>query len=112
MFTSFSSTYKIITNLATIRDTISTIYTVVVKTSKAVTYLETQINDTKLGVTVAQYLPLIKNVLAKIQSLIEKYGALIGITPITVDTLDVKNPDDHKKSLQEALDALDKLLKK
>lgn len=110
MFTSISSAYKIITNFAAIRDAISTIYTVVIKTANVVAYLETQINDTKLGTIVAQYLPLIKSVLTKIQSIIEKYGALIGIT-VTAPVA-AKSDEDHEKALKDALNDLDELLKK
>jgi len=109
MFTSISSAYKIITNLSAIRDAISTIYNVVVKTTNVIAYLETQINDTKLGTIVAQYLPLIKSVLTKIQTIIEKYGSLIGIT-VTAPVA-AKSNEDHEKSLKDALDALDQLLK-
>jgi uncharacterized membrane protein len=106
MLSNLKLAYKFASNIANIKLVIESVYNVVVKVSSVLDVISSQLDaskTTKLGVVIAQYLPIVSSALTKIKSTIEKYGPLVGIET----TVYVQENEDAAQALIDALKELD-----
>lgn len=108
MFQKISTALSIVKNMGKILEVVSVGYIAISKSLNTLLFIESQINDTKLGVILKDYLPKTIEILKKVKDLLTKYGTLIGFTPPT----ESQNIDsDLLKELENASKKLDELLK-
>lgn len=107
MFQKISTALSIIKNMGKILEVISAGYIAISKSLNTLLYIESQINDTKLGVILKDYLPKTIEILKKVKDLLTKYGTIIGFTPPTesqnVDADLIEDLEDVSKKLDELL---------
>lgn len=109
MFQKILKALSIFKNLENIKNGVSVFYTSICKVLNTLKFIETQINDTKLGSSLKQYLPETIKILEKIKQIIEKYGDFVGfVAPVDAQNLVVI--DDLKKELSQVSKQLDGLV--
>lgn len=79
MIKKLTSSLSIFKNLDKIKEILSSAYFAIVNTLATLTFLENQLNDTKLGTILKNYLPKTIEVLSKIKQIFEKYGYLANL---------------------------------
>lgn len=109
MFQKILKALSIFKNLENIKNGVTIFYTSICKVLNTLKFIETQINDTKLGSSLKQYLPETIKILEKIKEIIEKYGEFIGfVAPADAQNLIVV--DDLRKELITVSKQLDGLV--
>lgn len=117
MFGKLSSVFAFFKNFDTIKGVLTQVYTAISKTVSVLSYIETQITDTKLGNLLSDYLPKIIDILVKIVNIFQKYGGIIGLIlpafaakKLSADEVD-NELKEAKDTLDSIADSLDKFLK-
>lgn len=105
MFKSLTSALKIFRNLSQIKAVVETIYVSIVKTKSILEFITTQLNDTKLGKVLADYVPSTISLLDKVIQVFEKYGEMIGLS-LDVKTLNISPAIEEINQLKGKLDEL------
>ena len=101
IFTKLLSAFAIFKNLSKLKEITQTSYVVLVKLLSVLKFLETQVNDTKLGVTLSKYLPTTITALQTVKDLVDKYGSVLGIEPV-VESLNDKDVSALSVELKRA----------
>jgi hypothetical protein len=109
MFKKISSFFSFLKNSDKIKETVSTLYISVCKVLNTLIYIESQINDTKLGIILKEYIPQTINILQKIKQIIVKYGFIVGFIP-PVDAQNLIVTENLKTELYQISKKLDELI--
>lgn len=112
MFNSISTALKVVKNLDKIKEVVASSYEVVVKVLAVAKYLQTQLNDTKLGLVLTKYLPTIIAALVNVIAVVDKFGPLFGVNiSAAASSEHVLDADDLQQDLLDSIDKLNGILK-
>jgi hypothetical protein len=90
MFKNFIAALQIVKNRDKIKKVVNETYSAIVKTLDALEFINKQVNDTKLGRLLQQYLPQIITVLSKVKEIFEKYGPFFGLEVVEPQRLETE----------------------
>ncbi len=111
MFNSITTALKVVKNLDKIKEVVSYVYEVVTKVLSVAKYIDTQLNDTKLGTVLAKYLPAIITALVNIIAVVDKFGPLFGVNVSAAASAEALDADDLHQDLLDSIDKLNGILK-
>lgn len=109
MFKNFIAALQIVKNRDKIKKVVNETYSAIVKTLDALEFINKQVNDTKLGRLLQQYLPQIITVLTKVKEIFEKYGPFFGLE--VVEPQQLKTEQNLSDSLTTVELKLNEILK-
>lgn len=106
MLNKFLSAFSYFKNIENIRATLNASYVALVRTLATLVFIQSQVNDTKLGKTVSEYLPKTIEVLEKLKELFEKYGKYIGLDVGAAVAQGIINEESLSRELDKSIKEL------
>ena len=110
MIKKYFSAVSLLKNLGKITEIINASYIAIVKIIATLQFIQNNVNDTKLGNKLDQYIPKINGLLTKVKEIIEKYGKYINFVPPVESSATIQS-ESILKELDKSFKDLDALLK-
>ena len=103
---------KAIFSIGKLKEYITLIFTAILKTRNILDYIESELDDTKVGDILEKYVPTVKKALDKVSTAVAKVLGFLGVEiQAEVVTLSKDNVDSEVAELEDALKKLEELKK-